>query len=222
MDHFGERITNSFDREGSFGLTTAEVNPAGIQTVDASARYSGLYNIPTSSASGPLVGAPPTGPFPVFSPCGAATPGGFAITWGLDDKLKTPYSHVIDFSITRELPSNFVFEASYVGRFAHRLLQEEDLAEPTNLVDPGSKNTYFQAAQALAKQYYGGNTTQNVNASVVGTQYWEPLFPGAAGQAQNVLISSPDPNTGNIPSCNNVEIAPTTLLTATQAMYDLF
>ena len=78
---------------------------------------------------------PPTGPFPVYPPPQVGH-GGFAITWGLDDKLKTPYSHVIDFSITRELPSNFVFEASYVGRFAHRLLQEEDLAEPVNLRDP--------------------------------------------------------------------------------------
>lgn len=228
FDHFGEGVTNTFDRNGSFGLTTSEVNPAGVQSVDTAARFSGLYNIPTSSDAGcatppcSLIGAAPTGPFPVTPPSGVSTPGGFAITWGLDDKLKTPYSHVIDFSITRQLPSNFVFEASYVGRFAHRLLQEEDLAEPTNLVDPGSKNTYFQAAQALAKQYYGGNTTQNVNASVVGTQYWENLFPGAAGAAGNVLISSPDPNTGNIPSCNNVEIAPTTQLTATQAMYDLF
>ena len=115
--------------------------------MDQSARYTGLFNIPSSSALGSLVGPPPTGPFPVIPPSGATTPGGFAITWGLDDKLKTPYSHVIDFSVTRELPSNFVFEASYVGRFAHRLLQEEDLAEPTNLRDPKSNTTYFQAGK---------------------------------------------------------------------------
>src|SRR5579863_10217570 len=33
-DHFGEGITNSFDKNGSFGLTTAITNPAGIQGVD--------------------------------------------------------------------------------------------------------------------------------------------------------------------------------------------
>ena len=228
FDHFGEGITNTFDRNGSFGLTTSEVNPAGIQSVDTAARFSGLYNIPTSSDAGcntppcSLVGAPPAGSFPVTPPSGASTPGGFAITWGLDDKLKTPYSHVLDFSITRELPRNFIFEASYIGRFAHRLLQEEDLAEPTNLRDPGSNTTYFQGAQALAKQYYGGQTTQSISASVIGTQYWENLFPGAAGPASSVLIASPDPKTGNIPSCNGAEIAPSTQLSATQAMYDLF
>ena len=190
FDHFGEGITNTFDRQGSFGLTTALINPAGIQTVDGSARYSGLYNIPTSSLDGcttppcPLVGQPPTGPFPVYAPSGAATPGGFAITWGLDDKLKTPYSHLIDFSITRELPSSFVFEASYVGRFAHRLMQEEDLALPTNLRDPQSKTTYFQAAQALARNYYAGTGNQNISPATIGTNYWENLFPAAAGQAR--------------------------------------
>jgi hypothetical protein len=235
FDHFGEGIVNTFDREGSFGLTTAEVNPAGIQTVDGSARYSGLFNIPTSSNDGTcatppcsLIGSPPTGPFPVFPPSGAATPGGFAITWGLDDKLKTPYSHLIDFSITRELPSSFVFEASYVGRFAHRLMQEEDLALPTNLKDPQSKTTYFQGAQALARNYYAGTGNQNISAATIGTNYWQNLFPNAAGQAQNVLLETPipvgQPNAGLIQPCgaNSTPISPTTQLTATQAMYDLF
>lgn len=223
-DHFGEGITNTFDKNGSFGLTTAEVNPAGIQTVDGSARFSGINTIPQSSALGPLVGPPPTGPFPVTYPSGATTPGGFAITWGLDDRLKTPYSHAVDFSLTRELPSNFVFEASYIGRFAHRLLQEEDLAEPTNLRDPASGTTYFQAAQALAHNYYAGTAIQNISASAVGTNYWENVFPGAAGQAQNVLLESPNSQTGLIQPCgtNSSAISPTQALTATQAMYDLF
>jgi len=226
FDHFGEGITNTFDRNGSFGLTTSEVNPAGIQSVDGSARYSGLYNIPTTSADGcntppcSLVGAPPTGSFPVFPPSGASTPGGFAITWGLDDKLKTPYSHVIDFSITRELPSNFVFEASYVGRFAHRLLQEEDLAEPTNLRDPASNTTYFQAAQALARQYYSGTPIQNISAATIGTKYWENVFPSAAGPASSQLSGST--NGGITSTCTGGGIPGTTQLSATQAMYDLF
>ena len=224
FDHFGEGITNSFDKNGSFGLTTAEVNPAGIQTIDGSARFSGLNTIPANSALGPLQGTPPSGSWPVTYPSGATTPGGFAITWGLDDKLKTPYSHVLDFSLTRELAKGFVFEASYVGRFAHRLLQEEDLAEPTNLRDPGSNTTYFQAAQALAKQYYGGAAIQSINASAIGTQYWEHLFPGAAGTAGNVLIESVNKQTGMIQPCgaNSTPVAPSTQFTATQAMYDLF
>jgi hypothetical protein len=228
FDHFGEGITNTFDREGSFGLTTAEINPAGIQTVDGSARFSGLFNIPTTSNDGcgsppcSLVGAPPTPPYPVFPPSGAATPGGFAITWGLDDKLKTPYSHVIDFSITRELPQNFIFEASYVGRFAHRLMQEEDLAEPTNLKDTTGGQTYFQAAQALAKQYYAGTPIQNITPALIGTNYWENLFPTAAGTAPNQLFGTSNEPVGYTQPCLGAPIPNSSSVTATQAMYDLF
>lgn len=228
FDHFGEGITNSFDRNGSFGLTTSEVNPAGVQSVDGSARFSGLYNIPTTSADGcntppcSIVGTPPMGPFPVYPPSGATTPGGFAITWGLDDKLKTPYSHVFDFSITRELPKNFVFEASYVGRFAHRLLQEEDLAEPTNLRDPTGGQTYFQAAQALAKQYYAGTPTQNITPALIGTSYWEHMFPAAAGNVANQLFGSSSEAPGFTQPCLGSPISNSINVTATQAMYDLF
>jgi hypothetical protein len=228
FDHFGEGITNTFDRNGSFGLTTSEVNPAGVQSVDGSARYSGLYTIPTQSADGcttppcSIVGAPPTGPFPVLPPSGATTPGGFAITWGLDDKLKTPYSHVIDFSITRELPSNFVFEASYVGRFAHRLLQEEDLAEPVNLRDPTGGQTYFQATQALARQYYAGTPIQNITPALIGTNYWQNIFPAAAGTAVNQLFGTSSEAAGTTQPCLGNALPNSATVTATQAMYDLF
>jgi hypothetical protein len=213
FDHFGEGITNTFDRNGSFGLTTAINNAAGVLTPDTAPRYTGLYNIPTTAAFGvPIVEPPPTGPFPVYPPDQIGN-GGFSITWGLDDKLKTPYSHVIDFSVTRELPSNFVFEASYVGRFAHRLLQEEDLAEPVNLKDTLGGQTYFQAAQALARQYKTGgpNATDisQITPALVGS-YWQNLFPAAAGAASSQIFGC-SPNATGL-----------TTVTATQAMYDLF
>jgi hypothetical protein len=126
--------------------------------------------------------------------------------------LKTPYSHNLDFSITRELPNSFVFEASYVGRFAHRLLQEEDLAMPLNLVDPASGMSYFQAATALATQYRAGTPIQNVQP----IPYWENMFPGAAGPSSQQIGGSffgfGVPCLGTAP----------TNVTATQAMYDLF
>ena len=97
--------------------------------------------------------------------------GGFAITWGLNDKLKTPYSHVLNFSFTRELPHGFVFEAAYVGRFAHRLLQEEDMAMPLNLTDPKSGSDLFPGGYGLAKQYRAGVPIQNVQR----IPYWEDV-----------------------------------------------
>src|SRR5580658_615750 len=226
-DHFGEGIVNSFDQLGAFGLTTSITNPAGIQGVDTSARYSALNTIPTVSAATtsacptapcPIVEPPPSGSFPVTPPTSLAG-GGFAITWGLNDKLKTPYSHVVDFSFTRELPSGFVFEASYVGRFAHRLLQEEDMAMPLNLTDPASGMTYFQAATAMAQQYRAGVPIQ----SVQNIPYWQNLFPGAAGPASSQIgaeVGNPGVPCGPTTTASGAPLAGN--VTATQAMYDLF
>ncbi len=214
-DHFGEGVVNTFDVNGSFGLTTSISNPAGVQTVDGSARFTALTDIPNTSSAGcsappcqlkppaPLAGFPVTPPTDLNS-------GGFAITWGLDDKLKTPYSHVINFSWQRELAHGFVFEASYVGRFAHRLLQEEDLAAPLNLVDPKSKVDYYSAATQFAK-------LANSNTQVADVQpipYWENLFANAAGPAATQLNGC-NPGKG-------IEANVPTNLTATQALYDLF
>lgn len=222
-DHFGEGIVNSFDQLGSFGLTTSLSNPAGVQTVDGSARYSTLNAIPTSSASTsgvcpvapcPLVEPAPSGSFPVTPPAGIAS--GYAITWGLDDRLKTPYSNLLNLSITRELPKGFVFEAAYVGRFAHRLLQEEDFAMPADLWDPGSHMDYFTAATMLAKQYRAGVPIQNVQP----LPYWENIYPAAAGSSAT-QVGGECGKPGTLCGAATTGGVPATL-TATQAIYDLF
>jgi hypothetical protein len=122
---------------------------------------------------------------------------------------------VVDFSLQRELSSNFVLEASYVGRFAHRLLQNEDLAMPLDLRDPKSGMDYFTAAQLFAKQYESGNPP--ATTSVAKIPYWEDMFPGAAGPASTQLGGE-----YGIPgvACNGA--TPSGNVTATQAMYDLF
>ena len=143
-DHFGQGIVDSFDRNGSFGLTTTIPNPIGQYTIDNSPRFSGPNAIPPA-----LIAAPPTGSFPKLAPSGL--PDGVANSWGVDDKVKTPYSHVFDFSISRELPSSFVLDVAYIGRLGRRLLQEEDMAMPLDLVDKESGMDYFAAATLLSQ-----------------------------------------------------------------------
>ncbi len=66
-------------------------------------------------------------------------------------------------------------ETAYVGRFGHHLLQQLDLAQPLNLVDPQSGLSYFQAATLMSKlvDINGGDT----DASVPAIPYFENLFP---------------------------------------------
>ncbi|HYA23819.1 MAG TPA: TonB-dependent receptor, partial [Terriglobales bacterium] len=205
-DHFGEGVVNTFDREGSWGLTTTISNPAGVTSVDTSPRFTGLLgaaNLP------PSPGVPTPHGFP-YTPSTNPNTYGLAIAWGIDDNLKTPYSHVVDFSLTRELAHNFVVEATYTGRFAHHLLQEIDLSEPLDLVDPKSHMDYFTAAQALSKQAYAGTPINNIKP----IPYWQDLFPAAAGP--NLLSGN---TAGTVPCSGGTAPASPT---ATQNIYDLY
>ena len=197
-DHFGEGVVNTFDRQGSWGLTTTISNPAGVLGVDTTPRFTGLLgaaNLP------PSPGVPSPHGFP-YTPSTDQNTYGLAIAWGIDDNLKTPYSHVVDLSLTRELPHSFVIEATYTGRFARHLLQEIDLSQPLDLVDPQSHMDYFTAAQMLSKNAYAGTP----ESSMAAIPYWENLFPQAAGAA-NIIGAAP--GTPANP-------------TATQNIYDLY
>jgi hypothetical protein len=209
-DHFGEGVVNTFDRNGSWGLTSTFSNPAGVTTVDNAPRYTGLTGLPVLQATG-LVAPSPSG-FPYTPPNNPDTYG-LAIAWGIDDHLKTPYSHVVDFSITRELPSNYVLEMTYTGRFGRHLLQEVDLAQPVSLVDPASGTSYFQATQMFAKMAAAGTPINNVTP----IPYWQDLFPLAAGP--DLLSGGSGATFGTVPCAPGT--APPNA-TATQNMYDAF
>lgn len=195
-DHFGQGIVNTFDKTGTFGLTTSIGNQVGQFGVDNAPRFSGLYSIPQT-----LLAPTPKGGFPntPFSNTSAS------IYWGLDDKLKTPYSHAFDFSITRELQKGFVFEAAYIGRLGRRLLQEEDIAMPLNIRDPKSGMDYFTAATLLVKAAEHNVPIQNL----APISFWQDIFPGAAGT----------PRVPGVSCAPGVAAGP---LTATQAMYDFY
>ncbi len=212
-DHFGQGITNTFDRSGSFGLTTTLTNPASVQDVPCAPRFTAPGVMPTGTFCGQnLSPASPLGAYPVTPPTGF-NDGSFAIYWGMDDKLKTPYSHVFNLTYERELGSNFVLSATYQGRLGRRLLQEIDLAQPLNIKDPVSGMTYYQAASALAVLAEGtclpGPLSPSCATPISAVQpisYWENLFPTSAGP-------------GSAYGCMPGAVANPT---ATQNFYDLF
>ncbi len=210
-DHFGIPIVNSFDQHGSFGLSTDLGNPAGIVTVAGAPRFTCLIPgsagqsclpAPCASLSGPtcLFGPTPSGTFPV-SPSNTA----FAINWGLDQTLKTPYAHVFNFSLSRQFTSHSSLQVAYVGSVGRRLPMQVDLAMPANLTDPSSKSTYFQAATMLSKAA-AANTDVN---QIQPIPFFQNIFP-----AWNTVTSSQQ--TGCAPG--NYPASPT----ATQAIYELW
>ncbi len=168
FDHYGEGLVNTFDQNGSFGLSSAVTNPADTYTIAASPRFTGRRSFPPNGGQ-----APASVTYPYTPNLSAAS--AFAITWGLDNKLKTPYTEAFDLSFQREIGGGFTLETAYVGRLGRHLLQSLDLAEPVDLVDPQGGGDYYAAGSQLSAlvDQNGGNP----NATVPNIPYFEHVFP---------------------------------------------
>lgn len=72
--------------------------------------------------------------------------GGNALAIGVDPNYKIGRSYMLDFTIQRELPANFLVETGYIGRLGRRLPSAIDLdASPYFVKDPTSGQTFAQA-----------------------------------------------------------------------------
>ena len=214
-DHFGIPIVNSFDQNGSFGLSTILGNPAGVVSPANAPRFtcltpgtSGQSCLPPPCPSinnpGCLFGPAPPGGFP-YTPGNSA----FAINWGLDQTLKTPYTHVFNFSLSRQITARSSLQIAYVGSIGRRLPLQVDLAMPANLTDPASKTKYFQAATMLSKAAAAGTDVNRIQP----IPFFENVFPGWASVTQNQLNSQ-----GIQCAPGNFPASPS----ATQAIYELW
>jgi hypothetical protein len=173
-DHFGQGVVNAFNSYGSFGLASQISSALGALTTENSPRFISRTTLPNLPSTTPAA----TQTFPYVLPQTLAQGSSFGISWGVDNRIKTPYSEVYNVSIQRALPGGFTLEAAYVGRFGRKLMQQLDLATPVNLADPKSGASYFQAGAQLAAvvDQNGGNK----NATVASIPYFENMFPQLA------------------------------------------
>jgi len=106
----------------------------------------------------------------------------------------------------------------YVGRFGRKLLIQDDLAQPVNLVDPATKTAYYDAAKQLIAM--GGRNLTTVPR--IG--FWENIFGSSlAGiTAQDIDKSPAYYNGKGTLFKNNPGLAPDTVLTPTQIAYFLY
>ncbi len=160
---FGQGLERGFANNVGFA-TLIQSSPG--QLIATAPRFAGIYS-------------PPLGAFP------AAPPGGFPQTAPpvqlqsstIDDQLKAPYTMNANFTIGREFKGGFFIQASYVNRESHRSLIQEDFAQMTNLKDPASGMTYYQAVAIMAPYVFNGTPPNQVPK----IPFWQDLWPGAAG-----------------------------------------
>ena len=149
-----------------------------------------------------------------------------AITWGLDQSMKTPYSWAFDFSVGRELPRKMSLQLSYVGRLGRNLLTQRDLRQPLDIVDPKTGIDYYAAASALAKiafqhpnssfptfNDYVNFVNSSINdGTVPNAQYWHDMLPPL--QPGGTQYQSYGNFAGIVPQPGNASLI--------QAIYDLY
>jgi len=192
-----------YDRSGMQLLSTFDANPPGgygatIQNFCCTPGYDDAAHVPRITdinkipTCGPVDNCsdPANQVFLQPPPPAMNPPAGLqAITWGLDQSIKTPHAWAIDFSIGRELPKRFSFQVAYVGRLGRNLLTQRDLRQPLNIKDPISGVDYYTAATALAKVAQtqlaaGGIDPTKVTDAVVDavggkptSAYWHDMLP---------------------------------------------
>jgi hypothetical protein len=122
--------------------------------------------------------AAPKAGFPVTYPLNS-----FAITNSVDNFIKAPYTMNMNFSWGRDLGHGLFVQASYVGRLSRDSLIQRDMAMPTNLNDPASGMTYFQAMQKMATYTDITDAADRSNSwkSIAPIPFFENMWPGAAG-----------------------------------------
>lgn len=179
-DHFGESLVSIFDQNGSFGLSGSVTNAAGNYGFEDAPRFTGRRDIPFNNG----IGASPQ-PYPYSPPSDPVS--GFAITWGLDSKIKTPYTEAFNLSVQHQFPKGFTLETDYVGTMGRHLIQSLDLSEPVDYIDPAGGGDYYTAGGQLSKLVDQNGGNYGVNQSGVGSvvnvpaiKYFEDIFPWMA------------------------------------------
>ncbi len=204
-DRIGGGLAVTFDQAGSFGLSTALTNPSSSLTERTAPRFTGFTSIPASVLPAP----PASNSFP------KTFPNAFAITFGLDDNIRTPYSMSANLSVQRELGKDMSLEVAYIGRFGRKLLIQGDLAQPVNLLDTQSQTFYYDAAKQLLG--LGGRSM----AQIPKIAFWENIFGSTLGGITAADLDDIYYGDGTLLS-DNPGLSPTTILSPTQIAYFLY
>jgi hypothetical protein len=207
-DRAGMQLLSTFDANSPGGLGATVQNACCAPGYDDAAHVPRITDINKIPIYGPVDNPnPPNQLFFVPAPPGAfpqtPPPSGQAITWGIDQSVKTPHAYAFDFSIGRELPKRFSLQISYVGRLGRNLYTQRDLRQPLDVVDTKTGIDYFAAATRISQLTRQGLNAGQITDSLVGPTavYWHDMLPPLASGA-NYVLSVPD-GSCTTPPCND-------------------
>lgn len=161
-DHFGAGVIDSYQSNPQSLLSLSQTNLATYTDINSNPRFTGYHDVPTVPGATGSLTLPYT---PADSP--------FTFDYSINDHQKTPYAETFNLTLEHQLPHSLDVTASYVGRLGRHLFANLDIAQPTNLYDPASGQSYFQAATAYDKMVDAGVGAANVP----DTGYFHNIFP---------------------------------------------
>ena len=150
---------------------------SAVQDLQSDPRFTTINALPAGAIATPAPITTPYAPFSngtfsPFSPVDGLVQNQF--NYGIDPSLKTPYSETFTLGIQRELPGNFQLDATYVGRFAHRLLAQSDAFQTVDFVDPAS-------GTRLASQFAQLSLAVRNNQAIPALPFFENQMNAALG-----------------------------------------
>ncbi|HKG80939.1 MAG TPA: hypothetical protein VKA78_15990, partial [Pyrinomonadaceae bacterium] len=172
-DRIGSALAVNFDLNNLAGFTSARninANTFDVVEGELGPEFNGfnpdVRTLPFPTATTPI---PTSLNFPLTVPSDEET----RIETSLDQGLTTPYNYSFNFSYGREIGKGLSFEASYVGRFARKILASRDIMQLNNIRDPSSGMTYYQAINQLVDFRY---QNREIN-SIPSIPFFDNLFP---------------------------------------------
>ena len=172
-DRIGSALAVNFDLNNLAGFTSARninANTFDVTPNELGPQFTGfnpnVRSLPFPGSTGPI---PTSLAFPLTVPSDEDQ----RIETSLDQGITTPYNYSFNFSYGREIGKGLSFEASYVGRFARKLLATRDIMQLNNIRDPQSGTTYYEAVNQLVNWRY---ENREIN-SVPTIPFFDNLFP---------------------------------------------
>jgi carboxypeptidase family protein len=172
-DRIGSALAVNFDLNNLAGFTSARninANTFDVIAGELGPQFGGVNPdvraLPFPGSTGPI---PTSLVFPLTVPADEDQ----RIETSLDQGITTPYNYSFNFSYGRELGKGLSVEASYVGRFARKILATRDIMQLNNIRDPESGMTYYEAINALVNFKYANRPIN----SIPDLPFFNNMFP---------------------------------------------
>lgn len=150
-DYYGQQLAVNFDLNNTLGFSSSDGISAN--TFNVTTRPAPLF---TGFGQGvrtlPRIDVPGNITFPRTQPFETSTAffnQDHRIESSLDSALVAPINYSWNLTFEKELPMGLVFQTSYIGRSARKLIATRDVMALNNLIDPKSGQDWYTAATQL-------------------------------------------------------------------------